>query len=240
MIEFSNIHKHFGRQEVLKGINLKLNREGITAVLGPNGSGKTTLLKCFLGMVIPSTGDITLEGQSVLRQHHYRKRISQVSQIVHFPENLTPHELIRMSKDLRPGTTRESFFIEMFELQSEMHKKMSTLSGGTRQKVNLLLGLMHDNEVIILDEPSNGLDPVAFLNLKTFLREEARSGKLILITTHTLSFVEEIAEHVVFLLDGQVYFHGRLDKLIELENGHNLETAIAHIVQIKNQTAALC
>ena len=236
MIKISNLEKQFGKLSVLRRINLQLDNPGITTILGPNGSGKTTLLKCFLGMVLPTAGHIWFKDHSVHKGHTYRNDIAQVSQIIHFPDNLTPQELIRMSKDLRPGNTREAQFIEMFGLQKEMGKKMSTLSGGNRQKVNLMLGLMHDKPIMILDEPSNGLDPVAFLNLKTFLKEEALREKLILITTHTISFVEEIAKHVVFLLDGQVYFHGRLNDLIEHEESENLENAIARIVQVKQRS----
>lgn len=235
MIRFINLEKRFGRNKVLKGIDLDLSQMGITAVLGPNGSGKTTLLKCFLGMVIPNSGNIQFKNESILGQHLYRSEISHVSQIVYFPENLTPRELIQMAKDLRPGKTREAYFIELFELSSEMNKKMSTLSGGTRQKINLLLGLMHDNQVIILDEPSNGLDPVSFLNLKSFLKQEGKN-KQILITTHTMSFVEEIADHIVFLLNGQIYFQGKLTDLLAQEDRTDLESAIANIIQQKKST----
>lgn len=238
MISFKDLNKNFGKQKVLKELSLDLNQTGITAILGPNGSGKTTLLKCLLGMVIPSSGEIFLRGRRIRREHIYRKDISHVSQIVHFPENLTPNELMRMTMDIRQGPTRHEQLIDLFELESEMDKKMSNLSGGTRQKVNLLLGLMHDNPVLILDEPSNGLDPVAFLNLKTFLKSEAKKVKLILITTHTMSFVEEIADRIVFLLDGKIYFHGTLDDLINIEQSENLETAIARIVTNHEKTTA--
>jgi Cu-processing system ATP-binding protein len=183
-------------------------------------------------MVIPNSGNIQFKNESILGQHLYRSEISHVPQIVYFPENLTPRELIQMAKDLRPGKTREANFIELFELSSEMNKKMSTLSGGTRQKINLLLGLMHDNQVIVLDEPSNGLDPVSFLNLKSFLKQEGKN-KQILITTHTMSFVEEIADSIVFLLNGQIYFQGKLTDLLAQEDRSNLEAAIANIIQQK-------
>lgn len=231
MITFNSINKDFGQHHVLSDLSFDLKEQGITAILGPNGSGKTTLIKCLLGMVIPNSGDIRFMGKKIQGEYQYRQYISHVSQIVHFPENLTPQELIKMTMDLRQGPTRYDQLINMFELQAELQKKMSNLSGGTRQKVNLFLGLMHDNPVIILDEPSNGLDPVSFLNLKTFLKSEKKCGKLILITTHTMSFVEEIADYIVFLLDGKIYFHGTLQDLIDAEQSQNLESAIARIVR---------
>jgi Cu-processing system ATP-binding protein len=233
MISIHQLRKHFGKNAVLRGIDLELTKPGISAILGPNGSGKTTLLKCILGLVIPDSGNILFKGEPIKNRHLYRLDIAHVPQMAHFPENLSPTELLRMSKDLHPGITREDFLIDLFELGGEMHKKMGNLSGGNRQKVNLLLGLMYDNPVIILDEPSNGLDPLSFLNLKKFLLEEGRRNKQILITTHMMSFVEEIADHIIFILDGQIYFNGSPDELIHHEGETGLEEAIANILRTR-------
>lgn len=237
MINIQNLHKNYGKTTVLRGLNLDLTQKGITAILGPNGSGKTTLLKCILGLVIPNDGKILFDHKPIKGKHLYRKQISHVAQIAHFPENLTVNELLQMAKDLRPGPTRDHHLIELFELEKELHKKMRNLSGGNRQKVNLLLGLMYDNPVTILDEPSNGLDPVSYLNLKKFLREESKRNKQILITTHIMSFVEEMADHIVFILEGKIHFEGSPSNLIEMQGGGGLEEAIASILKpapIKN------
>ncbi len=231
MIRFTSLEKRFGRLEVLRGINLDLDFQGITAVLGPNGSGKTTLLKSLLGMVIPSAGDIFFRNASVKNQHTYRSDIAHVPQVSHFPENLTSNQLLQMIKDIRPGQTRDQYLIDLFELRPELHKKMRNLSGGNRQKINLILGLMYDKPVIILDEPSNGLDPLSVLNLKSFLKAEERKGKLILFTTHLISFVEDVASNIIFLLDGHIYFQGPVKNLLRQEEERNLETAIAKILR---------
>ena len=231
MINIQNLHKRYGQTTVLRGLSLDLNQKGITAILGPNGSGKTTLLKCILGLVIPDEGKILFNQTPIRGKHLYRHYISQVAQIAQFPENLSVHELLQMAKDLRPGPTSDEHLITLFELEKELHKKMRNLSSGNRQKVNLLLGLMYDNPVTILDEPSNGLDPVSYLNLKKFLREEATKNKQILVTTHIMSFVEEMADHIVFILDGKIHFKGSLSELIEMQGGGNLEEAIASILK---------
>lgn len=233
MISFHQLEKNFGRNRVLRGIDLTLNQPGITAILGPNGSGKTTLLKCLLGLVIPDSGVIRFMDQPIKDKHLYRREIAHVPQSADFPENLSPNELLQMSKDLHPAITRENMLIDLFELKPEMEKKMGNLSGGNRQKVNLLLGLMYDNPVIILDEPSNGLDPLSFLNLKKFLLDEGTRNKQILVTTHMMSFVEEIADHIIFLLDGQIYFNGSPEELIDREGESGLEEAIANILRTK-------
>ncbi len=231
MIEIKQLYKSFGKNKVLKGIDVNFDKAGITAVLGPNGSGKTTLIKCFLGLVLPDSGNIYFQNKEVQKQFEYRNHISHLPQIARFPENLTALEVIRMIKDLRQGETREDYFIELFGLKKELHKKMETLSGGNRQKVNLLLAFMYDSPVIILDEPGTGLDPLALINLKNHLLEEKARGKLILITTHIISFVEEMADNIVFLLEGKVYFDGSQQQLLEEHREVKLERAIANILR---------
>jgi Cu-processing system ATP-binding protein len=231
MIRIENLHKRFKKNQVLAGVNVEFKAPGLTAILGPNGSGKTTLIKCFLGLAIPDEGQIYFRDQEVLKEYAYRSEVSYLPQIARFPENLTALEIIRMIKDLRPGETREDYFIELFDLEKELNKKMSTLSGGNRQKVNLLLAFMYDSSVIILDEPSTGLDPLALINLKQYLKEEKARGKLILINTHIISFVEELADNIVFILDGKIYFDGSQAQLLAEREEDSLEYAIADILR---------
>ena len=231
MIDVTGLNKTFGKNHVLRDINVSIDGPGILALLGPNGSGKTTFLKCFLGMVIPDNGDILFQGKSILKQYAYRQKISYLSQIARFPENLTARELIAFMQELKSGTTRESRFVEMFNLEKELDKKMGNLSGETRQKVNILLALMHDDPLLILDEPSTGLDPLSLRELKKFILEERDRGKLIIITTHILSLAEQLADDILFLLDGNIFFKGSLKVLLESQKEHSLENAIAHILQ---------
>jgi len=232
MITIQNLSKSFGSLSVLKSLDLDLEQGGqITAILGPNGSGKTTLIKSILGMVLPDKGSINFEGKSIKGQWAYRKRIDYLPQIARFPENLTVSELLRMVQDLRGGKPQAERLIQRFALEPFLNKRLGTLSGGTRQKVNIVQALMYDSPVLILDEPTNGLDPVALLQLKKLLEEERQNGKLILITTHIMSFVEQMADEVVFLLEGKVHFRGNQQQLKERYNAANLEHAIAAILQ---------
>lgn len=230
MIEFKTLNKSFGKNKVLRELSLSFKEQGTTAVIGPNGSGKTTLIKCFLGLVLPDSGSILFNNASVIGKSDYRNQVSYLPQIARFPENLSCRELISMIKNLREGQLRDQELIELFELDKELDKKVSTLSGGNKQKLNLLLSLMFDNQTIILDEPSNGLDPVALINLKAFLSKEKDRGKFILLTTHIMSFVEELADNIVFLLDGKVYYNGSLQELLRKQETENLEQAIARIL----------
>ena len=230
MIEFKNLHKRFGKLTVLDGLDLSIKEGGIFAILGPNGSGKTTLIKCLLGMVIPQKGTITYNNKSVLRKWDYRNDLNYLPQIANFPPNLTVIELIQMVKNLRPKESNEQVLIDLFGLNDSLQKKLGNLSGGTKQKVNIVLTFMFDSHLIILDEPTNGLDPIALIHLKELIQKEKAKGKTILITTHIMSFVDEVVDEIVFLLDGKIYFKGSIDALKKQTENDNLEHAIANLI----------
>lgn len=230
MIEFKNLDKRFGKLTVLDGLDLAIKKGGIFAILGPNGSGKTTLIKCLLGMVIPNKGEILLNNESVLRKWDYRNNLNYLPQIANFPPNLTVIELINMVKNLRPKKSSEQELIDLFGLNEFLNKKLGNLSGGTKQKVNIVLTFMFDSELIILDEPTTGLDPIALIHLKDLIRKEKSKGKTILITTHIMSVVDELADEIVFLLDGKIYFKGSIEELKKQTNNNNLEHAIANLI----------
>ena len=231
MIEIENLHKRFGKNEVLKGISLEISKGGIFAVLGPNGSGKTTLIKSVLGMVIPDKGSIRLNGKTIKRDWKYRNQIDYLPQIANFPGNLSVRELIKMIRDLRSRSThKDQELIELFKLGPFLDKKLGNLSGGTKQKVNLVLTFMFDSPLIILDEPTTGLDPISHLRLKQVIKAEKEKGKTILITSHIMNFVEEIADEIVFLLEGEIYFKGTIAELKEKTAQPDFEHAIASIL----------
>lgn len=230
MIEIKNLHKKFGKLTVLDGLDLTISKGGIFAILGPNGSGKTTLIKCLLGMVVPNKGEILLDNESVLGKWDYRNNLNYLPQIANFPANLSVQELIEMVKNLRPKVSKEQELISLFGLTPFLQKKLGNLSGGTKQKVNLVLTFMFDSELIILDEPTTGLDPIALIYLKDLIKKEREKGKTILITTHIMSVVEELADEIVFLLDGKIYFKGSVNQLKEQTSQENLEHAIANLI----------
>lgn len=231
MIEIKDLHKKFGKNEVLKGIDLSIKEGGIFSILGPNGSGKTTLIKCMLGMVIPDSGKITIRDEVIKNNYKYREKIDYLPQIARFPGNLKVKEIIAMIKDLRASKTQnEKELIELFKLEPFLDKRLDNLSGGTKQKVNLVLTFMFDSPLIILDEPTSGLDPISHLRLKNLIFAEKEKGKTILVTSHILSFVEDIADEIVFLLEGKIYFKGSIDQLKSDTEQPDFEHAIASIL----------
>lgn len=230
MIQIKSLNKKFGKLTVLDGLDLDIGKEGIFAILGPNGSGKTTLIKSILGMVIPDKGDIKLEEESILGKWNYRNKINYLPQIANFPANLTVNELIEMVKNLRPKEAHDTDLIQLFDIEQFLDKKLGNLSGGTKQKVNIILTFMFESELIILDEPTTGLDPISLIHLKEIIQKEKERGKTILITTHIMSFVEEVADEIVFLLDGKIYFKGSATELKEQTGQLDLEHAIAKLI----------
>jgi len=228
-IEINNLHKKFGKNQVLKGVDLAIDEGRIYAVLGPNGSGKTTLIKSILGMVIPDKGKITVMDKPIKKDWKYRKKIDYLPQIANFPPNIKVKELIHMIKDLRNSPSAEKELIMLFGLEPFLNKKLSTLSGGTKQKVNIVLTFMFDSPLIILDEPTTGLDPKALIRLKELIQKEKNNGKTILVTSHIMQFVEETADEILYLLEGEIYFKGSIEKLLEQTKQTNFEHAIAAI-----------
>ena len=232
MIKINALHKSFGNLKVLKGIDLRLDAHGsITAILGPNGSGKTTLIKCILGMVIPSAGQILFDEKPIKNNFRYRSNISYLPQIAKFPENLSARELITLIKSFRNQTSNESRLISLFDLESELDKRFAELSGGTKQKFNIVLALMYDNPVIIMDEPTTGLDPLSSTQFKKLLDELRQEGKIIVLTSHIMNFVEEIADEVIFILDGKIEFRDKPEAFLKETRSYNLESAIADILK---------
>ncbi|MFN3196205.1 MAG: ABC transporter ATP-binding protein [Chlorobiota bacterium] len=234
MIQFQDIYKSFGKLDVLKGVTTEVSGGGISAILGPNGSGKTTLIKMLLGMVYPNNGEIIFDGKPIKKEWNYKKDISYLPQIARFPENLTINNLIELIKDIRGGNSEEKKLIELFDLKSHLDKKIKHLSGGTKQKVNITLAMMYDNPVIVLDEPSTGLDPIALVRLKNLILEERKKGKNILITTHIMSLVEDLSDEILYLLEGKIHFRGTIPEIKEFTGAINLETAIANLLEQKN------
>ena len=178
MIRLKEIEKKFGKFEVLKNLSFNIEPGKITALVGPNGSGKTTIIKTILGLVKPDNGDILIDDKSILNDYHYRKNVGYMPQTASFPENLTVREVLKMISDLRNSKIEPiDELIEAMNLTSEMNKQVKTLSGGTKQKVSALISLMFNPSIIILDEPTAGLDPVASSNLKELVIKEKLRGK---------------------------------------------------------------
>jgi len=238
MLKIQNLHASVEETSILKGIDLEVNAGETHAIMGPNGSGKSTLIKCLLGLVIPNRGSMTINDEVIKNKWTYKNNITYMPQIVDFPPNLKVLELIDMIKKIRSDyqtqSTSDSELIEIFHLEPFLNKKFSSLSGGTKQKVNIVLTFMFDAPLIILDEPTSGLDPVSLIKLKKLIISRHKTGSTFIITSHIMSFVESISKEIIFLIEGKVAFDGSIKKLKSMTKKNSLEKSIAEIMVNNN------
>ncbi|HET6577607.1 MAG TPA: ABC transporter ATP-binding protein [Gemmatimonadales bacterium] len=232
VVTAAGLTKRFGRLEVLRGVDFAVRTGRVTAILGPNGAGKSTVIKTLLGLVRPDGGSIALHGAEIGDDPAYRARIGYMPQQARFPENLTGREVVHLLRDLRDDTVPEDDdLFEAFGLVRELDKPVRTLSGGTRQKLNAAVAFMFRPSLLILDEPTAGLDPIASGVLKARILRARAEGASVLLSSHVLSELEELVDDVIFLLEGRVEFQGSLRRLKETTGETRLERAIARLMQ---------
>jgi Cu-processing system ATP-binding protein len=232
MIIASNVSKKFGRLKALDNVSATFNKGECIALIGPNASGKTTLIKTILGMVVQDSGFITFNGKNILHHWRYRDQIGYMPQTGRYPDNMTIGHVLDMMKDIRSNKViLDEDLVNAFELKMLINKRMRTLSGGTRQKVSASLAFLFDPSVLILDEPTAGLDPVASEILKEKIINEKKKGKLILITSHILSELDDLVTQVIYMQDGQVCFHKSMEELRTDTGEEKLNKAIAQIMR---------
>ncbi len=232
MIRVEQIQKRFKKLQALDNVSAEFLKGHVVSLVGPNGSGKTTLIKIILGIVKPGSGSIFFNHQQVNNDVAYRGHIGYMPQIGRYPDNMNIGQVIQMIKNIRNQNNKldEELFYA-YKMDTMLSKSMRSLSGGTRQKVSAVLAFLFDPDVLILDEPTAGLDPLASEILKEKINKEKEKGKLILITSHILSDLDEITSDIMYLQDGKVQVYEPIGKLKEHTGEERLEKAIAKIMK---------
>lgn len=234
MISINKVSKNFGKLRALDNINVDLTKGKSYALIGPNGSGKTTLIKCILGLVVPSSGEILFDRKSIAKDWMYREKIGYMPQIGRYPENMTIGQLIDMIKSIRKNDAPlDEQLIDAFRLYKIYDKRMHALSGGTRQKVSAALAFLFNPPVLILDEPTAGLDPVSVEILKEKIQDEKRKGKLLLISSHILSDLDDLSTDVAYIYEGRVHYINTIQALKDETGEKRLGKAIATMISQK-------
>ncbi len=232
MISISNLSKRFGKLQVLKSMELNFERGVSYAMMGPNGSGKTTLIKCILGLVVPDEGRILVNDTDIKGSWAYRSDIGYMPQIGRYPDHMRIGQLFDMIQNIRKDKTDfDMDLVKRFQLDHMLDKTMRTLSGGTRQKVSAALAFMFDPGIYILDEPTAGLDPLAAEALKEKIAEERERGKLIIITSHILSDLDELTSHAIYLFEGNIFYNNNIDELKKETGEEKFSSAIARLME---------
>lgn len=233
MIELKNILKTFDELPVLKGMSVTIPKGQSIGIVGPNGAGKTTMIKTILGLVKVDSGQILVNGKELNGDWHYRKDIGYMPQVARYPENMKVYELLEFIKGIRDQEpVFEQELIEQFSLESELEKPLRTLSGGNRQKVGATLSMMFNPDILFFDEPTAGLDPQSSHKFKRRVQTEKKNGKTIIITSHIMSELEQLVDHVIFVLDGKIRYYGSMENLLTENKEERLEGAIAKMMEM--------
>ena len=205
MIEIANLKKQFGKTTALNDVSLSIGSGKVTAIVGPNGSGKTTLIKSVLGLVKPTDGSIKADEININDDFLYRNKIGYMPQAPRYPENLTISELLSLIKDLREPTENfEDEILSSFKLSADLDKPFKNLSGGTKQKVSAVIAFSFNPKILILDEPTAGLDPISSSYFKDLVLNEKKKEKTIILTSHLMNEIQELADEIIFLLEDNV------------------------------------
>lgn len=233
MIRVEHIIKKFRKLLALNDINVQFEKGQVISLIGPNGSGKTTLIKAILGMVKADSGKIFFNDELINGDPSYRSQIGYMPQIGRYPDNMKVGQLFKMLKNIRNvhAENLDEELIHKFGIKGIFEKPMRTLSGGTRQKVSAALAFLFNPDVLILDEPTAGLDPLSSEILKEKILKEKSKNKLILITSHILSDLDELTTHIMYLQEGKMEFFIEIEQLREETGELKLGKAIARIMK---------
>jgi len=239
-----NVSKRFGEIVALENVCLYLKRGEIVGLLGPNGSGKTTLLKIIMGLMSPSRGEVKVLGKDPMLNPQIRYKMGYVPEEIVLYDSLTVREFLyfiaRMKKmDPKKYIEKIKILITLFEIESKMDELLGSLSKGDRQKIAIISALMHSPPILILDEPSAGLDPIATIILKRILLEMKLRGRVILISTHILELVESLCDRVYLLHKGRVVFEGKISDNRTASKQPSLEDIFLKITRVKDKVTRI-
>ena len=240
MIRIEQLAKKYGRQEVLKAIDLSIQRGESVAMIGPNGSGKTTLIKSILRLVIPDTGRISVNGIPIDEGCSYRNQIGYMPQMSRLPEHMKVSQCFDMMKRARHDKSAadldEELYVD-FDIASMSDKPLGALSGGMRQKVSASLAFLFRPEILILDEPTAALDPIANEALKRKIDKTREEGRVVLITSHNLSDLDGLIDRVIYMMDGHIEFDHGIKELSDLTNEQSLDKMVVALLESNTASA---
>lgn len=233
MIRIEHLMKSFKKLQALYDVSASFAKGQVISIIGPNGSGKTTLIKSILGMVKPDDGKIYFNETAINGDFIYRMNIGYMPQISRYPDNMKIGQLFKMLKHIREKEYKDldNDLVEKFNLPAIYDKPMRTLSGGTRQKVSAALAFLFNPDVLILDEPTAGLDPLSAEILKEKIITEKNKNKLILISSHILSDLDDLTTHIMYLQEGKMLFLKDMQTLQDETGETRLGKAIARIMK---------
>ncbi len=233
-IKFAGVGKRYGKLWALKALDVTFKAGEVVMIIGPNGSGKTTLIKCLLGLVRPAEGSITVNGEVIGTDPSYRKAIGYMPQISQFPAALTIGQLLDMMRDIRglDSANADDRLIADLGLDKQLDKRLSDLSGGTRQKVSAVLAFRSRPEILVMDEPTAGLDPISAGKVLGRAADVRQGGGTVLVTSHLMEEVEALADRIAYLEDGRLLFILPMAEILERTGQQRLAKALPEMLQL--------
>ncbi len=224
-----NLKKDYGTKQVLKGIDLKVNRGQIIGYIGPNGAGKSTTIKILLGLEGDYSGEIEIFGEEITDKNlDYKRKIGYVPEIADLYDNLTAREYLTFVGELYGMNILEADekaqgLMKVFGLEDVYHSRIASYSKGMRQKVLIISSLLHNPDLLFLDEPLSGLDANSVMVFKEILDILAAKGKTIFYSSHIMDVVEKISNRIILINDGRIVADGSFNELKEQNKEGTLE-----------------
>ncbi len=230
MIVFEKVARWYGQTVALVDADFRL-APGITGLVGPNGAGKSTLLKLMTGLLAPSRGKVTIDGKPLWNNSEAMRRIGYCPEHDGLYEELTAVEFVSAMTELHgfsgsEARSRAESLLDRVDLKAAMHRKLGEYSKGMRQRCKLAQALAHDPEVIVLDEPLTGCDPINRQRLQELFVELGRAGRTLILSSHVLHEIEHLTSRVVLIDRGRVVAEGDITKIRALIDQHPLEVCI--------------
>ena len=239
MIELVDFSKNYKKITACKNINFTCNDCQITGLLGPNGAGKSTILKAICGIHYPTSGKVLVNGISVEEKAvEAQKIIGYVSETTEFPNYLKVYELLNYVADIRLGKNKSYIkhqiekVVDLMSLRDVFTQNLNSLSKGYRQRVSFALALIHNPDVLILDEPVSGLDPMQIVEMRTLIKKLSKE-KTILLSTHLMQEAKELCDNIIILHKGKLIANGSVEEICSTTNTSDLESAFLLLAKDK-------
>ena len=210
MLEIKNLHKSFGKVNVLKGIDLKINEKDIIVIIGPSGSGKSTFLRCINHLEQSNKGEILFENKPINNIDEYRQKVSMVFQHFNLFNNLTVMQNLTLAPvqlKIKTKEQAEEKAIELLKrigLEDKANVYPSTLSGGQKQRIAIIRALAMEPDVMLFDEPTSALDPEMVGEVLSVMTDLAKEGMTMAVVTHEMGFAREVASRIIFIDEGKI------------------------------------
>ncbi len=234
VLRLEHVSKSFGSKDVLKDINFSVNSGEIIGYIGSNGAGKTTTIKIILGLIDDYQGDVFIFGEKVKGQFEYKKRIGYVPEVSDMYDNLTAQEylsfigmLYGIGEDKAVKKGKE--MMSVFGIDDAINGRIHTFSKGMRQKLSIITGMIHNPDILFLDEPLGGIDANSVLVFKEVLKNLKKEGKTIFYSSHILEVVEKLSDRILLINEGEIVIDGTVADVMSMQSDSSLESIFNYV-----------